>query len=123
MAFHNKGKMSPSLTEETGNWAYGNDMLLNNPLTMKTSMALASGQGKLSLLYMNADYKAKHIVRLQRRALQHLEAQLAKLIQVLAVKLEDSVQNDLLQIMNNHTNSVISKYGEDSLQAIFVINK
>jgi len=43
MAFHNKGKMSPLLTEETRNWAYGNDMLLNNPLTMKTSMALASG--------------------------------------------------------------------------------
>lgn len=53
MAFHNKGKMSPPLTEQTGNWAYGNDTLLNNPLTMKTSIALASGRGKLSLWSLN----------------------------------------------------------------------
>ena len=59
------------------------------------------------------------MVRLQRRALQHLESYLAKIIQVSGVKLEEPVEDDMLQIMNNHANSIMVKYGEDSLQAIF----
>ena len=59
------------------------------------------------------------MVHLQRRALQHLESHLARIIQVSGVKLEESVKDDMLQIMNNHANSIMVKYGEDSLQAIF----
>ena len=51
--------------------------------------------------------------------MQHLEAQLAKLIQVSGVKLEEPVQGDLLQIMSNHSDSITAQYGEDLLQAIF----
>ena len=45
--FHSKGKMSPPLTKLTGSWAYGKEILVSNPLTMKTSIALESSRGKL----------------------------------------------------------------------------
>lgn len=85
----------------------------------------SSGESHTNYRYCNTPEKYARLtslhstVRLQRRALQHLESRLAKLIQISGVKLEDSVQEDLLQIMNNHADSITAKYGEDSLQAIF----
>ena len=84
-----------------------------------------SGQSHTDYRYCNTPEKFARLtslhstVRLQRRALQHLEAQLAKLIQVSGVKLEEPIQGDLLQIMSNHSDSITAEYGEDSLQAIF----
>ena len=57
-------------------------------------------------------------MRLQRRALQHLESHLATVIQVSGVKLEESVEDDVTD-NENHVNSIMVNNSEDSLQAIF----
>ena len=85
----------------------------------------SSGQSHTNYRYCNTPEKFARLtslhstVRLQTRALQHLAAQLAKLIQISWVKLEDPVQGDLLQLMSNHSDSITAQYGKDSLQAIF----
>ena len=91
----------------------------------EVSPGCLSGQSHTNYRYCNTPENFARLtslhstVRLQRRALQHLEAQLAKLIQVSGVKLEDPVQGDLLQIISNHSDSITAQCGEDLLQAVY----
>ena len=91
----------------------------------EVSTGRSSGQSHTNYRYCNTPEKLARLtslhstVRLQTRALQHLAAQLVKLVQVSGVKLEDPVQGDLLQIMSNHSDSITAQYSEDSLQANF----
>ena len=103
-----------------------NSALLTVSKADQVSPGCSSGQSHTNYRYCNTPENMQglpaslhYTVRLQRRALQHLEAQLAKVIQISGVRLEDSVQGDLLQIMNDHSDSVTAQYGEDSFAAIF----
>ena len=104
--------------------------ILNSALVIvnkadEVSPGCSSGQSHTNYRYYNTPEKFARLtslhstVRLRRRALQHLEALLAKVVQVSGVKLEEPVQGDLLQIMSNNSDSITAQYGEDSLQAIF----
>ena len=102
-----------------------NAALLTMSRSNEISPGRSSSQSHTNYRYCNTPEKYARLtslhdmVRLQRRALQHLESHLAKIIQVSGVKLEEPVEDDMLQVMDNHANSIMVKYGEDSLQAIF----
>ena len=106
-----------------------NSALLTVSKADDVSPGRSGGQSHTNYRYCNTPEKYARLtslhytVRLQRRALQHLEAQIVKVIQISGVRLEDSVEGDLLQIMRDHSDSVTAQYGEDSLAAIFGNNK
>ena len=93
--------------------------------TSGISPGRSSGQSHTNYRYCNTPEKVArltslhHTVRLQKRALQHLEAEIAKVISNSGVRVDDAVQDDLLQIMNSHSDTITEKYGEELLQAIF----
>ena len=50
---------------------------------------------------------------------QRLREKLDMQITVQGLKVEDVIHDDLVAIMKNHSEDVLAKYGEDSLQGIF----
>ena len=60
-----------------------------------------------------------HTVRLQQKALERVVNAVDEHIQKQGLRLEESIHNDLVDIMKDHLDSIQSKYGQDSFQGIF----
>ena len=104
--------------------------ILNSSLTKFTthqsiSPGRSKGESHTNYRYCNTPEKCARLVglhetvRLQKRALQHLENQLHRHIQSSGVTVDNTIQSDLLKIMHNHSDAIAQKYGKDSFQAMF----
>ena len=60
-----------------------------------------------------------HTVRLQKKALERLVNVVNKHIQQQGLRLEGPIHNDLVEMMKDHSDTIQSKYGQDSFQGIF----
>jgi len=60
-----------------------------------------------------------HTVCLQKKVVQLLKDKLDMHITAQGVKVEYPVHNDLVVIMKNHSEDVLSKYGEESFQGSY----
>ena len=60
-----------------------------------------------------------HVTRLESRALQRMKSKVDSHIESEALQVDQTMDDDLRMIMNSQTQNVLSKYGEDSFQAIF----
>lgn len=85
----------------------------------------SKGESHTNYRYCNTPEKCARLVslhetvRLQKRALQHLQSRLDRHIQSSGVQVDDTIQSDLLQIMDTHSSMIAQKYGEESFQTIF----
>ena len=60
-----------------------------------------------------------HVTRIESRALQRMKSKVDSHIESEALQVDQTMDGNLRMIMNSQTQNVLSKYSEDSFQAIF----